>query len=115
MRPAPTLIDNVEMSLYDDFTMKNDETGKIPAAFLNYLTENPAASVAAIVRCQELHPDHVAAAELAGLDVERELRLIRGLVVRGCASDLMKLSEESWVLRVEPDEPVHTMLLEAPQ
>lgn len=103
------LIDNSDVSLYDVFTMKNDRADKMSAAFFEYLTGNPEANVVAIVRCQELHPDYVAAAEIAGLAVERQLRLIRGLAVKGCARDLLKLSEESWVLRVEPDESVHTL------
>ena len=97
------------MSLYDDFAMKNALSGKMPATFLDYLLCNPEAPVTAIVRCQELHPDYVAAAEILGLAVERQLRLIQGLAVQGYASDLLKLSEESWVLRVDPDESVHTM------
>ena len=97
------------MSLYDDLVMRASLIGKIPTDFLDFLLGNPEASVAAIVRCQELHPDYVAAAEVAGLVVERQLRLIHGLAVHGYASDLLKLSEESWVLRVEPDESVHTM------
>ena len=113
IRPAPLFIDNVDVSLYDNFMMKNALAEKIPATFLEYLANNPEAHVVAIVRCQALRPDYVSAAENAGLVVERELRLIRGLVVRGCAKGLLKLSEESWVLRVEPDESVHTMRLEA--
>lgn len=108
-------IDNVDTSLYDDFMLKNDKIDKIPTAFLDYLMDNPEAHVVAIVRCQELRPDYMTAAESAGLAVERELHLIRGMVVEGCASDLLQLSEESWVLRVDPDESVHTMRLEASQ
>jgi hypothetical protein len=101
------------MALYDNFVMKASLTGKFPTDFLDFLLGNPEASVAAIVRCQELHPDYVAAAETVGLVVVRRLRLIQGLAVQGYASDLLKLSEKSWVLGVEPDEPVHTMRQEA--
>ncbi|HEY53813.1 MAG TPA: hypothetical protein G4N94_10180 [Caldilineae bacterium] len=93
--------------------MKASVVDKFPPDFLDYLLSNPEAPVAAIVHCQDLHPDYVAAAQTAGLVVERQLRLIRGLAVQGCANDLLKLSEESWALRVEPDQPVHSMRLEA--
>ena len=89
--------------------MKTSLSGKLSANYLNYLLGNPEVSVTAIVRCQELQTDYVVAAETAGLVVERRLRLIQGLAVHGYAGDLLKLSEESWVLRVEPDESVHTM------
>ncbi len=108
-RPRRGPIDNVDMSLYDDFVMRVSLISKFPADFLGFLLGNPEVSVAAIVRCQELHPGYVSAAETTGLVVERQLRLIQGLAVRGYACDLLKLSEESWVLRVEPDEFVHTM------
>ena len=97
------------MALYDDFVMRTSLIEKFPTDFLDFLLGNPEVSVAAIVRCQELHPGYVAMIETAGLVVERQLRLIHGLAVQGYARDLLKLSEESWVLRVEPDESVHTM------
>ena len=89
--------------------MRDSLIDKFPTDFLGFLLGNPEAPVAAIVRCQKLHSDYVVAAETADLVVERQLRLIQGLAVRGYACDLLKLSEESWVLHVEPDESVHTM------
>ncbi len=97
------------MSLYDNFVMRASLIDKFPTSFLDFLLCNPEVSVTAIVRCQKLQTDYVIAAEAAGLVVERRLRLIQGLAVLGNAGDLLKLSEESWVLHVEPDESVHTM------
>lgn len=88
---------------------KDPLSNKISDDFLIYLLDNPDERIAAIVRCLELNTGYVVATEAVGLTVSRELRLINGLAVEGAASSLLVLAYESWVLRVEPDEPVHTM------
>lgn len=95
--------------MYDDFIMKDSLSNKISDDYLIYLLDNPDVRVAAIVRFLELKTDYVVATETVGLTVSRQLRLINGLAVEGAASCLLSLAYESWVLRVEPDEPVHTM------
>ena len=90
--------------------MSNDPLSrKISDVFLIYLLDNPDEHIAAIVRCLEMNADYVVATEAVGLTVCRELRLISGLAVEGAASSLLSLAYESWVLHIEPDEPVHTM------
>jgi len=88
---------------------KDSLNSKISNDFLIYLLNNPDERIAAIVRCLELNTEYVAETEAVGLIVSRELRLISGLAVEGAASSLLVLARASWVLRVEPDEPVHTM------
>lgn len=83
-------------------------SGKFAPGYEAALRRHPHASVAAIVRCDRLDPDHVAAAEALGLTVGRQLRLIRSLAVAGRAAALLKLAETPWVLGIEPDQPVHT-------
>jgi hypothetical protein len=95
--------------------MNDNLYDKISASYLDYLISNPEAHVGAIVRCQALRPDYVSAAERSGLIVARQLRLLQGLVVEGRAANLLALSEKSWVLSIEPDEPVHTMRQERSQ
>lgn len=82
---------------------------KIPPHFLATLKSDPDASVCAIVRCERLSPDFLTAAVAAGLTVSRQLRLIRGLAVAGSARNLLELANAPWVLRIEPDQPIHTM------
>ncbi len=52
------------------------------------------------------------AVEQHGLEVRRVLRLVRGLAVHGPAEALVALANESWVVSIEPDHPVHTMTAE---
>lgn len=102
-------IDNAVTPLYDAFMPKDFLSSKIADDFLIYLLDNPDERIAAIVRCLELNAEYVAATEALGLTVCRELRLISGLAVEGAACSLLTLAQASWVLRVEPDEPIHTM------
>lgn len=89
-------------------------TPKFPSAFEAALRGQPQSDFAAIVRCDRLDSAYVTAAEALGLRVVRRLRLIRGLAVEGQAAALLKLAEAPWVLRIEPDQPVHTTPPEVP-
>ena len=102
-------IDNADASLYDALMSKDSLSNKFADDFLIYLLDNPDEYIAAIVRTLELKTDYVAETEAVGLVVSRELRLISGLAVEGTATSLIVLARASWGLRVEPDEPVHTM------
>lgn len=87
-------------------------SSKLSPAFDAALRDQPEALVAAIVRADRLDRAYVTEAEALGLTVNRQLRLIRGLAVEGQASALLKLAEAPWVLRIEPDQPVHTTATE---
>lgn len=102
-------IDNADTSLYDALMSKDSLSNKFADDFLIYLLDNPDDHIAAIVRTLELKTDYVVETEAVGLVVSRELRLISGLAVEGAANSLIVLARSSWVLRVEPDEPVHTL------
>jgi len=89
--------------------MASDLDAKLSRAFLEVLRAAPDADIAAIVHCDRLEPDHEAEAEAAGLVIRRRLRFVRGLAVQGRAADLLGLASASWVVRIEPDQPVHTL------
>ncbi len=91
------------------FLMVLDPTTKFSRAFLEALQAEPDADIAAIVRCDHLEPAHEVEAEAAGLVVRRRLRLVQGLAVQGRAVDLLSLASATWVVRIEPDQPVHSL------
>ncbi len=84
------------------------DPAKFTPVFLAALLADVDAQVAAIIRCDQLSPTVATATEAAGLAIVRTLRLIRGLAVVGRAGALLQLSSAAWVLRIEPDQPVHT-------
>lgn len=94
--------------------MPTPPSPKLTPAFEAALRSQLQTDVSAIVRCDRLDPAYVTAAEALGLKVVRRLRLIRGLAVEGPASALLKLAEAPWVLRIEPDQPVHITAPEVP-
>lgn len=89
--------------------MVSDLNTKLSRSFLEALQAEPEADIAAIVRCDRLEPDYEAETEAAGLVIKRRLRLVHGLAVQGRAADLLGLASASWVVRIEPDQPVHTL------
>ncbi len=84
-------------------------TSKFDPAYLIYLQDHPQETVAAILRCERLDPAFEQELLQAGLHVHRKLRLIRGYAVEGCAFHLIEIAGAPWVLRIEPDQTVHTM------
>ncbi|NOX60811.1 MAG: hypothetical protein GXP42_02515 [Chloroflexi bacterium] len=81
---------------------------KLSPSFRQALEADPQARVSAIVRCKEWNNACQADLKSRGLTVRRRLRLIRGMAVEGRARELLQLAEAPWVLRIEPDQPVHT-------
>jgi hypothetical protein len=47
--------------------------------------------------------------EALGFNVTRRLRLIRGFGATAKGADIVKASDEEWILSIEPDGEVHTM------
>ncbi len=84
-------------------------TSKLDPDYLIYLQTHTQETVAAIVRCERLDPVFDKELQQVGLHVHRRLRLIRGFAVEGRASHLLEIAKASWVLRIEPDQTVHTM------
>jgi len=82
---------------------------KFPPDYLSFLQANPDEQVDAILRCSYVDAALCQEVEDAGMVVTRQFRLITGMAVQGRACDLVALADASWVLRVEPDQPVHTM------
>lgn len=87
-------------------------SSKFAPGFEASLRRQPRRIVAAIVRCDRLDPAYWPEAEALGLSVGRQLRLIRAIAVEGPAAALLKLAEITWVLGIEPDQPVHTTATE---
>jgi len=77
-------------------------------AYRKTLQADPAKSVAVIITTADdpaAHADRLAA---LGLTVTRTFRLISALSATGPAEAVLRLASEDWVVRIEPDRPVHT-------
>jgi hypothetical protein len=73
------------------------------------LRNEPDAIVHLIIRVTDdpkLHIEHVQA---SGLKVYRTFTLIAAMAVEGKASVVLALTDQSWIVSVEEDKPVHTM------
>ncbi|RME48064.1 MAG: hypothetical protein D6796_06825 [Caldilineae bacterium] len=77
-------------------------------AYRQTLQADPRQTVAVIVTTADdpaTHTDHLAA---LGLTVTRTFRLTATLAATGPAEAVLRLASEDWVVRIEPDRPVHT-------
>lgn len=75
----------------------------IQADFLAYLENNPRETVQAIVSTTGSITDHKAELEAAGLNIVHCYSLIPSATVLGEAQNLLALSQQDWVQRIEPD------------
>ncbi|MBI5305078.1 MAG: hypothetical protein HY868_23300 [Chloroflexi bacterium] len=73
------------------------------------LQSDPEAIVHLIVRVKDDPQAHVADVQARGLTVQRTFSLIPAMAVEGKAGASLALADQTWVLSVEEDKPVHTM------
>jgi hypothetical protein len=73
------------------------------------LKRDPQALVKLIVRLKDAPDKRIADLKARGLDVRRIFTLISAVAVQGSAETFLALANESWVLSVEEDKPVHTL------
>jgi hypothetical protein len=82
---------------------------KIKQDFLRRLQEDPQRSVNVIVTITSDPMAQMAQVEAKGLTVTRTFSLTPMLAATGPAEAVMELAIEPWVVRIEPDEAVHTL------
>jgi hypothetical protein len=83
--------------------------GKIEREFKTELESNPVARVRVIVRTRG-DPRQLAGQIIGhGLAVRHTYSLIRAVAAEGLASAVLKLADEPWVEKIEPDREVRTM------
>jgi len=70
---------------------------------------NPSGRVNAIVHTTGDVEEVATLLEQQGLQVRRRYRLLPAIAVTGAASDILALTNEEWVTKVEEDVRVHTM------
>lgn len=92
--------------------MSTSLTSKLSGDFRAALETQPNAKAAAIVRFDRLDDSCEVETEMLGLTITRRLRLVRGLAVQGHGAALLQLAKSPRVVRIDPDEPVHTMTSE---
>lgn len=74
------------------------------------LERNPKAVVNLIVRLKDAPNLRAADVRALGLTIRQTYTLIPAMAIQGSASASLTLAKKSWVLSVEEDKPVHTML-----
>lgn len=88
--------------------MDEPVANKFKQDFWEYLQAHMDEEIAAIVRCQKLDQTVVDSACAGGLEVDRELQLIKSLAVRGTGAALIHVARQPWALHIESDQAVHT-------
>ncbi len=83
--------------------------GKIESGFKAELEANPIARVRVIVRTRGDPRKFVGQVIGHGLTVRHTYSLIRAVAAEGLASVVLRLAEEPWVEKIEPDREVRTM------
>jgi hypothetical protein len=74
------------------------------------LEREPGSTVNLIVRLKDAPDIHVADVRALGLTVRYTYSLVSAMAVQGTASASLVLAKKPWVLSVEEDKQVHTML-----
>ena len=82
---------------------------KIDSAWEQTLRAQPDAEVHAIVRTTSPPPDDPAEWQQRGLRLRHTFTLMPGVAVSGPARAVLKLLDEPWVVRVEPDREVRAL------
>ncbi len=77
--------------------------------FEKRLKADPRARLRAIVRTAPQPAAHTSELEKHGLRVVRVSSLINAVTVEGTATAVLSLANETWVVRIEEDKPVHTL------
>lgn len=77
--------------------------------FKEQLQAQPVERVDVIVRTYGDPRDHMAHIMAEGLTVRHTYSLINALAVTGLGAAVLRLADESWVDRIEPDAEVRTM------
>jgi hypothetical protein len=72
------------------------------------LKRAPRAEVSVIVHVQGEPAQFRESIESLGLSVTRVFRLTNTLAVRGAASEVLQLSDRSWVVKIETDRQITT-------
>ena len=83
---------------------------KIQPDLKSKLERAPDSVVNLIVRVKDTPDARVADVRALGLTVRYMYSLVPGMAIRGTASASLALAKKSWVLSVEEDKPVHTMV-----
>ncbi len=79
---------------------------KIDPTWEHSLRTRPEAEVDVIVRTTSPPPDDPATWEERGLHLRTTFTLVPGVAVTGPAREVLKLLDEPWVIRIEPDREV---------
>jgi hypothetical protein len=83
---------------------------KIQPDLKSKLERAPDSVVNLIVRVKDTPDARVADVRALGLTVRYTYSLVPGMAIQGTASASLALAKKSWVLSVEEDKPVHTMV-----
>jgi hypothetical protein len=83
---------------------------KIQPDLKSKLERAPDSVVNLIVRVKDTPDARVADVRALGLTVRYMYSLVPGMAIQGTASASLALAKKSWVLSVEEDKPVHTMV-----
>ena len=81
-----------------------------PDVFLRQLQADPQQSVSVIIRTSADPKARAPQIERLGLTVTRTITLVPSIAATGPAKAVLTLASESWVVSIEPDQPVHTMV-----
>lgn len=83
--------------------------GKLDSAFEKRLRSDPTDRFDIIVRTVDDPRDRAAHVAAHGLYVRYTYSLIKALAATGPGMSVLRLADESWVEKIEPDEEVRTM------
>ena len=72
------------------------------------LQADPRQTVSVIITTADDPASHADRLAALGLTVTRTFTLISALSATGPAEAVLRLASEDWVVRIEPDKPVHT-------
>ena len=74
------------------------------------LEHDPNGTVNVIVRVQGEAATHTQQVQWMGVTIKHAYTLIPGFALQGTCAAILKLSKESWVVSIEEDRQVHTMV-----
>jgi hypothetical protein len=80
----------------------------IPAVIKTW-RQAPQSRVSVIVHTEGEPTEYVERIQGMGIDVIRIFRLTRTVAAQGAAQDILDLLDETWVVKIEPDQPVSIM------
>jgi hypothetical protein len=81
---------------------------KIPARLRQEMESNPDKTFDVILHVTQVDDERVSAIERAGCSVRHKTTIIPCVSVTAPGRTILSLLGESWLVKVEPDQPVHT-------